>query len=204
MSGLFYLYPLWIRIWHWINALMFLVLIVTGLSMQYASPDYTFIRFDYAVSIHNISGLILCFCFLLYLFANWKTSNFKYYRCKQKGCMVRLQRQFVYYTFGIFKKEDAPFPISDKRKFNPMQKMSYLIVMYIFMPIMIVSGLALMYPEVIVHDVFGFSGIHLTDLVHIISGFMLSIFMIIHVYFCSIGKTPLSNFKSMITGWHKS
>ncbi|MCF8348555.1 MAG: hypothetical protein K9G61_07045, partial [Bacteroidales bacterium] len=60
----------------------------------------------------------------------------------------------------------------------------------------------LIFPEFIVPNVFGFSGIHLTGLVHIISGFGLSIFLCIHLYFCTIGKTPTSNFKSMIDGYH--
>ena len=34
-----YLYPKWIRIWHLLNALMFIVLIVTGLSMQYTGKE---------------------------------------------------------------------------------------------------------------------------------------------------------------------
>lgn len=204
MSERLYLYPIWIRLWHWINALMFLVLILTGLSMQYSSPDYPMIRFDYAVFYHNISGVILTFSFVMFVLVNRITGNYNYYKCKQKGCVKRLKRQFVYYTIGIFQKEDAPYPISEKRKFNPMQKMSYLIVMYILMPIMIVTGLALMYPEVIIDEFLGFSGIHMTDLLHIISGFALSVFMVIHIYFCTMGKTPVSNFKSMFTGWHES
>lgn len=83
-----------------------------------------------------------------------------------------------------------------------MQKFSYLLVMYIGMPALIVTGVALLYPEIIIPNVGGLSGIHLTDLVHIIVGFVLSVFMIIHVYFCTIGATPTSNFKSMIDGWH--
>jgi thiosulfate reductase cytochrome b subunit len=104
----------------------------------------------------------------------------------------------------LFKGEGAPYPVSKKRKFNPMQKLSYLLVMYVLMPVMIVTGLALMYPEIIIEDVFGISGIHLTDLFHIISGFVLSVFMVVHVYFCTIGKTPVSNFRSMVTGWHEA
>ncbi len=204
MNERLYLYPLWIRIWHWINALMFLVLIVTGLSMQYASPDRMMIRFDIAVSYHNISGVILTFSFIYFMIFNRVSGNYGYYKVKKKGIFKRLMKQFRYYTFGLFKGEHPPYPVSRKRKFNPMQKMSYLLVMYVLMPIMIVTGLGLLYPEIIIEDVFGFSGIHLTALLHIISGFVLSVFLVIHVYFCTIGKTPVSNFKSMMTGWHEA
>jgi len=202
MSEKLYLYPLWIRIWHWTNALMFLILIVTGLSMQYSSPDYPMIRFDWAVSLHNISGVIVIIAYLFFLVVNRFSTNRKYYRFKRKGFIVRLTKQFKYYTFGIFKNEPVPFPVSKKRKFNPMQKFSYLIVMYLGMPALIITGIALLYPEIIIPNVGGLSGIHLTDLVHIIVGFVLSVFLVIHVYFCTIGATPTSNFKSMFIGWH--
>lgn len=202
MKERLYLYPLWIRIWHWVNALMFLVLIFTGLSMQYSDPGYPMIRFDIAVSIHNLSAVVLSFSFILFVLANSLTGNYKYYKFRQKGSMVRTIRQFMFYLLGIFQNEEPPYPVSKERKFNPLQKISYVVAMYFLMPAMIITGFALMFPEVIISNVFGISGIHLTDLVHIICGFILSIFMIVHIYFSTIGVSPLNNFKSMITGWH--
>ena len=35
----FYLSPLWLRLWHWLNALCFLVLIATGLSMHFSDLE---------------------------------------------------------------------------------------------------------------------------------------------------------------------
>jgi thiosulfate reductase cytochrome b subunit len=202
MAEKLYFYPVWIRIWHWLNALMFLFLIVTGLSMQYSSPDYPLIRFDLAVFIHNIGGIIVTIGFIVFVIGNLVTSNGKFYNLKLKGVADRLQKQMMYYMFGIFKNEQAPFPLSASRKFNPLQKVSYIFAMYIFLPLLIISGLGLLFPEIIVSKVIGISGIHLTDLLHIISGFVLSVFMVIHIYFCTIGKTATSNFKSMFTGWH--
>lgn len=199
MSEKVYLYPKWVRLWHWVNALMFLALIISGISMQYA----IWIRFDYAVSIHNIAGVILTFSYLFFLVFHFFTSNKKYYRIKKKKFHKKLKKQFSYYISGIFKKEAPPYPISEKRKFNPLQKLSYIIAMFILMPFVIITGLALLFPEFIIPKVFGFSGLHLTDLFHIFIGFILSIFMFIHIYFSTMGKSPASNFKGMITGWHE-
>lgn len=197
-----YLYPLWIRIWHWTNALMFLALIVTGLSLQYSGPDFALIRFDYAVKYHNIAGVILTISFVLFVLFNYFTENGRYYKVKRKGFSKRLMKQFYYYTVGTFKHEPAPYPVSIKRKFNPMQKLSYILVMYLMMPVIIVTGFALLFPEVNLTSFYGISGIYLTDLVHVTTGFVLSVFMVIHIYFCTFGKTPTSNFKSMFNGWH--
>jgi thiosulfate reductase cytochrome b subunit len=120
------------------------------------------------------------------------------------GTIDRLMKQFRYYTLGIFKKENPPFPVSEENKFNPLQQATYVILMYVFIPFVIISGFGLLYPEITVNSVFGFSGLDLTDLVHIIAGFLISLVMVVHVYFCTIGKSPTSNFRGMINGYHES
>ncbi len=201
MAQKIYYYPVWIRIWHATNALMFLLLIITGLSMQYGLFK---IRFDYAVSIHNVSGIVLSVCYLYYFMANFITGNLKYYRIKFKGFFKRLWVQFVYYTVGIFKNQMPPFPLTIKRKFNPLQKFTYVSVMYIIVPLIIISGYAMLFPEIIYEKVLGIPGIVLTDLVHVCTGFIGSIFMIIHIYFCTIGSKPAANFKSLVNGYHQT
>jgi len=202
MTKQMYLYPLWVRLWHLMNALLCFGLIITGLSLQYSNVNYSFIPFNYAVSIHNITGIIICVGYIFFSFANRFTSNGTYYQFQMKGMIGRTIKQAKYYSIGIFKNEPPPFPVKVGRKFNPLQKMSYVLVMYIFMPLVIISGIGLFFPDMLPDKIFGIGGIHFTDLVHILSGFIISIFMMVHIYFCTIGKTPLSNFKSMIDGWH--
>lgn len=202
MKNKVYLYPIWVRIWHLINAILYLILIFTGLSLQYSSQDFQLIEFQNAVSLHNISGIILCFNYIFYMTGNRFTSNGIYYQFHIKGMFDRVFKQAMYYSVGIFKGEKAPFPINAERKFNPLQKLTYAIVMYAFFPVIIVTGLGLYFPDILPTNILGINGIHLTDLLHIITGFALSVFMVIHIYFCTIGKTPWANFKSMIDGWH--
>ncbi len=199
-----YLYPVWTRLWHWMNAILCLALILTGVSMQYSNPEYPFIRFDIAVWLHNICGVLLTASYVMFIIGNWTTDNGKYYRLKLQGLIGRMREQFVYYTVGIFNnKANKPYPVTKDRKFNPLQKVSYVVVMYIFIPVIFITGWGLLYPETIVSNVFGYSGIQLTGLMHIIMGFFVSVFLIVHVYFCTIGTTVKSNFTAMFTGWHK-
>jgi len=198
-----YLYPIWIRIWHWINALLCLLLILTGVSMQYSNPDYPFIRFDIAVTMHNIAGIVLTLGYTVFVIGNLTTANGKYYRAKRKGLFKRLSKQFKYYTVGVFSDSKKPYPITRKRKFNPLQKLSYIVIMYLFFPLIFVTGWALLFPHFIMHNFFGFSGIHITDMLHVVMGFCVSVFMFVHIYFCTIGTTVKSNFTAMITGWHE-
>jgi thiosulfate reductase cytochrome b subunit len=199
-----YLYPVWIRLWHLVNAILCLILIITGISMQFSNPKFPMIRFDVAVSIHNIIGILLCLNYLLFFIGNMATRNGRYYKLIFSGLFDRLMTQFRYYTRGLFKGDPAPYPINSERKFNPLQLVTYVGSMYILVPIIMITGWALMYPEIIPARFFWSSGLHLTDLFHITAAFLVSLFMIIHVYFCTIGKSPVSNFKSMIDGYHES
>jgi thiosulfate reductase cytochrome b subunit len=197
-----YFYPIWLRIWHGINALGILVLIFTGINMQFSNPKFELMNFELAVNLHNICGIMITVNYLLFFFGNMLTSNKKYYRLKLKGLIKRLSLQIGYYTSGMFKNQQPPFPLSEKRKFNPMQKVSYLIVMYFFVPVLIITGLALLFPETIIEKVYSVSGIFLTAIVHASLGFLVSIFLVVHLYVASIGKHPLNNFKSIINGYH--
>lgn len=197
-----YLYPLWLRIWHGINALGIIVLIVTGISMQYATSKFVFFDFQTAINLHNISGVIVSLSYLLFFFGNLFTKNKIYYLIKPKGLIKRLVKQSKYYMSGMFKGEKAPYPISEKRKFNPLQKYSYVAIMYLFVPVIIITGIALLFPELIIDEVYNLSGVMMTAVLHGVVGFLIFIFLIIHLYVASIGKSPLENYKSIVTGWH--
>jgi thiosulfate reductase cytochrome b subunit len=90
MSGKIYLYPLWIRLWHALNAILIILLIISGVSMQYTNPENPFIRFDIAVTMHNISGMILTANYMAFLLGTFFTPNGKYYKLSFKGLFARL------------------------------------------------------------------------------------------------------------------
>ena len=198
MSNKIYLYPLPLRIWHATNALLFLMLILTGISLLYSNTEVTLVRFDWAVTIHNICGILLTCNYLLFLLVNIFTSNGKQYQIQIKGFMDRLLLQLQYYIFGIFKGAKAPFTTVKERKFNPLQQFTYVLAMFIGVPFVIITGWALLFPEIIVKEVFGFGGLLITSIFHITMVFAMTIFMVIHVYFCTIGTKWYSNFISII------
>lgn len=203
MAEKIYLYPLWTRVWHWINAVLFIVLIITGLSMEYSNPEAPFIPFKFSVSWHNVCGILLIANYIVFVIGNIITWNGKYYKLNKKGLMNRLTKQAQYYLIGVFKGQKPPYPENESRKFNPLQKVSYLITMYVLLPLSIISGIALLFPEIIVHKVFGVSGTLLTALLHLTSGFLLSIFLLIHLYFSTLGAKVSSYFLSIINGYHE-
>jgi thiosulfate reductase cytochrome b subunit len=198
----FYFYPVWLRIWHGFNAIGILFLIVTGISMQSSIESSHILGFNAIINIHNIAGIVVAVSYLIFFIGNMVTPNGKFYIIKPKGFLKNPVKQAIYYAWGMFHGEKAPFPLSEKRKFNPLQKYSYLFVMYLAVPIVIVTGFALLFPETIIEKVYTFSGVFITALFHSAMGFLISIFLLVHLYIASIGKSPLENFKSIINGWH--
>lgn len=201
-----YLYPKWLRIWHLLNALLFLVLIVTGLSMQYTDKENSsyVVGFAMAVKWHNFAALLLTINYILFVTGNMVTRNGRFYKIEKENFLEDLLKQLKYYSIGMFKGEKHPFPVTEKRKFNPLQKVTYVLAMYLAMPLLIISGIGLLIPEITIKSFFGISGLILTDVLHITMGFFLSIFMIIHIYTCTLGAKPSSLFWGMISGYHQS
>ena len=197
-----YLYPIWLRFWHVLNALVMIVLILTGVSMQYSNREFSLIRFDIAVKLHNISGVTLTVLFLVFLLGVLFTWAGKFYWMEYKGFWKRMFLQLRYYVYGIFRGEPAPIPVSEDRKFNPIQHLSYNLIQFIAVPLVMITGWALLFPEAIILNVFGYSGILLTSLLHVIMGFIISIFLLIHLYFITVGHTLTSSLKSILDGYH--
>ena len=73
-------YPLWLRCWHWGNALLFVILLITGISMHYSEPGAPPFGFRADVLIHNASGILLTLFYGLFLFGNFVLGNGRYYK----------------------------------------------------------------------------------------------------------------------------
>lgn len=201
-----YLYPKWIRAWHVINSVLFLILIVTGLSMQYTDKENAsyVVGFAKAVKWHNFAAIILTINYIIFVTGNLFTKNGKYYKIGKENFLEEFVSQLKYYSWGMFKGEKHPFPVTEERKFNPLQKLTYVLAMYVAVPLLIISGIGLLFPEITITRFFGVSGLILTDILHITMGFFLSIFMMIHIYTCTLGAKPTSLFWGMISGYHRS
>lgn len=204
MSGRIYLYPLVIRLWHACNALLILTLIFTGASLQYSDIEYPLMRFDLAVNIHNIAGVLLTLSYIWFIIANILSKNVKHYYVNLKGFFDRVLKQTIYYSWGMFRGQTPPFPITVDNKFNPLQRFIYVTIMYWVLPAILITGWGLLFPGIVLKKFFGVGGVFITDLIHVILAFFVSFFLIIHVYFCTIGATFYKNFQSMINGWHES
>jgi len=201
MSRNFYLYPVWVRLWHLANAILCIILIVTGSQIGLYDPvTDSADRLQVRVTIHNIGGILLTVSYLAFFFGNIITRNGRHYRARIKGSAGRLLRQMHYYLGGRARGEEAPFPADSDNKFNPMQKMSYVGTMYLIVPLLIITGWIMMYPASIIELFPGFNIYSFTDILHIMLAVVVSLFVLLHLTITVAGR----DLRSIITGWKEN
>lgn len=203
MSQRIYLLPVWLRAWHWTNALLIITLAVTGMSLHFADPKLPLVEFSLAARIHDVAGVALAAAYAFFVVANLVSGNWWQYVPKPPGILERCRVQTRWYLIGIFRGEPHPYPVTREVNFNALQALIYWAVMYLLLPTVVFSGLVFMFPHVAPDRLFGFDGVLPFAVLHYLSGTAIISFMIAHIYLGTTGETVTSMFKTMITGWHE-
>lgn len=198
-----YIVPGWLRLWHWTNAALMILLMASGFSLHFADPALPLIRFDIARTLHNVSGIALTLLYAAYLVWNTVSGNWRQYVPSPQELISGLKDQNAYVAVGIFKGAPPPVVPTPERKFNVLQQATYLLVMYVAMPLLIITGIAFFFPEWAPERLFGLDGLLPLAVAHYGIGFLLTLFLLGHIYMGTMGTTPLAGFKMMITGWHE-
>ncbi len=202
MSERVYLFPAWVRLWHWLNAALILVLAATGLSLHYSDPKLPLLDFELAVRIHNACGIALAVTYLFFLAASAKSGNWRHFLVLGPHVGQRLRAQLVWYAWGIFQGAPHPHEPSPDAPFNVLQALTYAGVMYGLMPVLIGSGLVFLYPELAPDQLFGFDGLLPIALLHYLAAMALLLFLLTHIYLGTTGRTLGQMFRAMVSGWH--
>lgn len=197
-----YINPLPVRIWHWVNALGFVLLIATGLQLRYTGAVQV-LAFKMAVQVHNWIGFVLIANFFIWLGFYLFTDKIKVYHPELSPTKHFRQtfRQMRFYGYGIFRGDPNPHQVSAYRKFNPLQSMMYQIVMMLVVPVQFVTGLLLWDVTRFSAQVQMLGGLRVVDTLHVLTFIFFCGFIIVHVYLCTLGHTPLAHFKAMFTGY---
>ena len=198
-----YLIAPWIRIWHWSNALLITTLGVTGMSLHFASPELPLVDFALAVRIHNSAGVLLIAAYVFFVIANVVSGNWWQFVPKPPGIFQRILVQARWYAIGIFRDEPHPHEPSPAEHFNALQAITYWKVMYLLMPVILITGLIYLYPEFAPVSLLGFDGLLPIAMIHYLAAVAILLFMLSHIYLGTTGKTVGQMFKMMFTGWHE-
>jgi thiosulfate reductase cytochrome b subunit len=199
-----YVHPLPVRIWHWINALGFVTMIVTGFQIRYVGL-IDLMSFRTAVVLHNWIGFVLIANFFVWLLFYLFSDKITVYHPELSPTRQfrRSFRQMWYYGYGIFKGEPNPHHISAYQKFNAMQGMTYQVIMLLLVPLQFYTGVLLWDIERFSGMINVLGGVRVVDTAHVLIFIFFVGFVFIHPYLASLGHTRTAHFKAMFTGYEE-
>jgi thiosulfate reductase cytochrome b subunit len=197
-----YLHPLPIRIWHWVNAGGFIVLILTGANIRNILNLFSL---ETAVEIHSWLGFVLLANYFIWFLYYLLTLNIKIYIPPLHHPVEfakKALRQAKFYGFGLMVGDENPHHSTPDNKFNPMQQMSYLMIMTVLIPVQIITGLFLWDPKLF-SPIVNVVGIQIFDLIHVLLWIFFSAFIIVHFYLATLGHTTWAHIIAMFSGYEE-
>jgi Ni/Fe-hydrogenase b-type cytochrome subunit len=209
------------RIWHWVNAVTIFVMIMSGLGIfnahpmlywgQYGAnldtpwlklerfPSWATIPGDYSLALsrnwHLAFAWVLAFGLLFYFARSlWN-------RHLQKDIALTRTEVAPSHLWADIKKHARLDFSESEARYNPLQKITYSVILFVVLPVVILTGLC-MSP--------GFGGVTpwLTDVfggrasarsIHFICAALISGFIVLHVVLVILAG-PINEMRSMITG----
>jgi thiosulfate reductase cytochrome b subunit len=194
-----YMYSAYERVWHWLQALAILLLMVTGIEIHVTRTGI--MDFALAVRAHNILGFIVIANAAFAALYHLASGEIRQYLPRPQGFFGQAIAQARFYLSGMFRAEGHPFEKRPDRKLNPLQQLTYLVILNLLLPLQVVTGLLMWGAQEwpIVDRAFG--GLAVLAPIHTLGAWMFAAFLLMHVYLTTTGPTPTANLQAMILGW---
>ncbi len=211
------------RIWHWLNAVVIVIMLMSGLMIFNAHPrlywghyganfdaawlelprfpGWATIPSQYNLALgrnwHLAFAWLFAFGFLAFLIrAVWNG------HLKKDVALSRAEVAPAHLWDDIKKHARLDFHQDDAR-YNPLQKITYSLVFFVLMPVLILTGLAMspgMNAVIPLPDLFG--GRQSARSIHFICAAGIAAFIVIHLVLVMLAG-PINEIRSMITGWFR-
>jgi len=194
-----YVYQAFNRFWHWAQSALILFLAVTGFEIH---GSLRFFGFAQAVKFHSAAAIAFLVLVVFAIFWHFTTGQWRQYL----PTLTNLRAQADYYLFGIFKNAPHPTRKSALSKLNPLQRLVYLGLKLMVIPVLALSGLLYMfyrYPQRFDVVALKMDGLRTVALIHTAGAFLVLAFLIAHLYLITTGTTLTSNLKAMLTGYEE-
>lgn len=187
------------RIWHWTQSALIIFLALTGFEIH---SSYEFFGYQTAVTWHNIAAIAFMILIAFAIFWHFTSGTWKQYI----PTFGKIKEQIIFYSVGIFRGDPHPVKKTELSKLNPLQRLVYLGLKIIVIPVIVTSGVFYLfyrYPQQGEIKSLGTDNLELIANIHTIGGFALVAFLVVHLYLITTGHTVTSNLKAMITGYEE-
>lgn len=197
MSERIYIYKRYERFWHWSQALLIIIMMITGFEVH---GSYSMLGFQKAVQLHSLAAWTLLTLWAFTIFWQFTTGEWRQYlpSLKNVGAMIK------YYTIGIFTNAPHPFHKTVVQKHNPLQRLAYLALLAFISPLIWGTGIFyLFYGDWARLGIDQTLSLETVAVLHTLGAYMITAFFFIHVYLTTTGHTVFAHIKAMITGWEE-
>ncbi len=182
------------------NALTVMLLIITGIQLRL--PGIASLRSNHpALLVHRYAGWAMVASWVFWLLYTLLSGNLNRHYVIRKQDLKGIFKQVKFYLISIFKGEGNPFRPSLDEKFNPLQKLAYGDMMFIFAPLLVVTGLLFSDRLFFRKYILLWNVVGLLDGIHVIGAYVFVLFLIVHIYAATLGETAFSHVKAMIVGY---
>jgi thiosulfate reductase cytochrome b subunit len=196
------LHPLPLRIWHWTNAGAVILLMATGLYLRLHGIA-SIKPHDPVLLWHKGIGLAMTIPALFwFLYTLLNPNQRRQYRMTGRD-LKGIPVQARFYLFSIFSEGENPFPPSAENKYNPLQKTAYAAVMFVLIPVQVVTGLLFLDIPVLRDHLLAGNLMGLLGAIHVIFAYGLVLYLIVHLYMATLGDRFFSHTMAMIVGYEE-
>lgn len=197
-----YVFSLYERIWHWGQAALICLLLITGFEIHAPEAPAIF-GFETAVRLHGALGWILIANAFLALFYHIVTGAIRQFIPEPREFLTLGAKLLAYYLRGIFRGARNPFERSPGRKLNPLQQLTYLALLNVLLPFQIATGVLIWGAEAFPRLREALGGLRVIAPLHVLGAWLFAAFVVLHVYLGTTGRTPLEHFRAMVLGWEE-
>ncbi len=197
------LYSAFERIWHWLQALTIILLLLTGLEIHAPSRAHL-LGFARATSVHEALALFTVANAFLALFYHLATGAIRQFFPQPRDFFSLALAQVTYYLRGIFTGAPHPFVHEPGRKLNVLQQVTYLGVLNVVLPVQVATGVLIWKAQDWAGLVNRLGGLHGVATAHVLCAWVFGAFLVMHVYLTTTGRTPLSHLRAMVLGFEEA
>ena len=183
--------PLWVRLFHFAIAILFLALVYSGIALTYSYSDFALMNYDLAVDVHEITGIAISVLYIVFVAYAFQSGYWHVYK-RRMGSLLQRMTRALGRIFGA-KSQCVESAGHGVRRFEAstqfllqFQQLAYLIAIVILMPLLVGTGLAYLYPETAPSSVLGFAGLWPLAIFHYLVGLLGTLFVLIHIYISTI------------------
>ncbi|MFV0370841.1 MAG: cytochrome b/b6 domain-containing protein [Azonexus sp.] len=192
-----YIYKRYERFWHWSQALLIIVMMITGFEVH---GSYHLLGFGQAVHWHTLAAWTLLTIWAFTIFWQFTTGEWRQYLPSLQNIPAMIR----FYAWGIFKGEHSPYRKTAAQKHNPLQRLTYLALLAVISPLIWGSGLFyLFYANWADFGLDKYLSLEWVAVAHTLGAFLITAFFFVHVYLTTTGHTVFAHIKAMITGWEE-